>query len=141
MEYRSGAYFIQESRPNRLLIPTRFNNKDGNALALTWPCRGADLAELDLKNRSFIPKGVKFTPVHLSKQSRPTYHGVSFFFPKFNDDKCLCPVETLKVYERKTLSYHNNTISGRNHLFKSFIGKHGPVAPCTIARWLKVMPA
>jgi len=43
-------------------------------------------------------------------------------------------VETLKVYERKTSSYRNNTISGRNHLF---IGKHGPVAPCIIARWLK----
>ena len=42
---------------------------------------------------------------------------------------------TLKVYERKTAKFCTN--SGRNHLFRSFIGKHGPVLSCTIARWLK----
>jgi len=48
-------------------------------LALTQPCRGADLAD---NNKIFIPEGVKFTPVHLSKQSRPTHHGISFFLSK-----------------------------------------------------------
>ena len=46
-----------------------------------------------------------------------------------------CPVATLKVNERKTAKFCTN--SGRNHLFRSFIGKHGPVSSCTIARWLK----
>ena len=47
------------------------------------------------------------------------------------------PVETLKVYERNTLKFCSTTDSGRNQLFRSFIGKYGPVTPCTIARWLK----
>ena len=38
-------------------------------LALTRPCRGADLAALDLTNRKYIPEGVVFSPSHLSKQS------------------------------------------------------------------------
>ena len=46
---------------------------------LIQPCRGADLAELDLSNRSYIPEGVVFHPHHLSKQSRPSHHSVSFF--------------------------------------------------------------
>ena len=103
--------------------------------ALTPLCQGAGLAELDLNNRSFIPEGVKFTLVHLSKQSRPSHHSVNFFFPTFNGDDCLCLMETLKVYERKTAKFCSD--SGRNHLFRSFIGKHRPVPSCTIARWLK----
>jgi len=35
--------------------------------ALTRPCRGANLAALDLNNRSFCPEGVVFIPTHLSK--------------------------------------------------------------------------
>ena len=109
--------------------------KTAMLFALTRPCQGADLAELDLNNRFFVPEEVKFTPVHLLKQFRPSHHSVSFFFPTFQGDECLCPVATLKVYERKTAKFC--TISGRNHLFRSFIGKHGPVTSCTIARWLK----
>ena len=83
-------------------------------LALTRPCRGADLAELDLNHRFFVPEGVVFTPVHLSKQSCPSHSNVMFFFPAFKDDKNLCPVETLKVYERKTSAFRNK--SERNYL-------------------------
>ena len=104
-------------------------------LALTRPCRGADLAELDLNNRSYVPEGVVFQPSHLSKQSRPSHNNISFFFPRFMEDKCLCPVETLKAYERKTTPFRNN--AGENRVFRSFIGKHGPVTSSTIARWIK----
>ena len=104
-------------------------------LALTRPCRGADLAELDLNHRAFVTEGVVFTPVHLSKQSRPSHNNVKFFFPAFKEDKILCPVETLKVYERKTSAFRSK--SGRNHLLRSFIGKHGPVKSSTVARWIK----
>ena len=37
--------------------------------ALTRPCRGADLAALDLNNRVFCPEGVVFKPAQLTKQS------------------------------------------------------------------------
>jgi len=66
-------------------------------LALTCPCRPADLAELDLNHRPFLPEGVLFTSVHLSKQSQPSHNSKKFFFPAFKDDKNFCPVETLKV--------------------------------------------
>jgi len=103
-------------------------------LALTRPGRGADLAELDLNHRSFVPEGVVFTPVHLSKQSYPSHSNVKFFFPAFKDDKNLCPVEILKVYERKTSAFHDK--SERNYLLRSFIGKHGPVKSSTVAKWI-----
>ena len=104
-------------------------------LALTRPCRGADLAELDLSIRSYIPEEVVFHPNHLSKRLHPSHHSVSFFFPKFEEDKCLCPVETLKAYEERTSSFCK--YSQQNQVFQSFIGKHGPVTLSTIARWLK----
>ena len=47
-------------------------------LALTRPCRGADLAALELTNRKYIPEGVVFSPSRLSKQSIPSHHGVEF---------------------------------------------------------------
>ena len=60
---------------------------------------------------------------------------MSVFFPKFEEDKCLCPVETLKAYEERTSSFRKD--SQENRVFRSFIGKHGPVTSSTIARWLK----
>ena len=54
--------------------------KTAMLFALTRPCRGADLAALDLNNRSFCPEGVLFAPSHLSKQSRPSHSGVEFSF-------------------------------------------------------------
>ena len=108
-------------------------------LALTRPCRGADLAALDLNNRRYIPEGVVFSPSHLSKQSRPAHHGVEFFFPYFKDDILLCPVETLRVYEQRTFNFCSSSGTSRaNCLHRSFIGSHGPVSSSTIARWLKV---
>ena len=108
--------------------------KTAMLLVLTRPCRGADLAALDLRNRSYVPEGVVFQSCHLSKQSRPSHHGTSFFFPSFEEDKRLCPVETLKVYEQRTALFCDS--SGENRVFCSFIGKHGPVTSSTIARWL-----
>ena len=108
-------------------------------LVLTRPCRGADLAALDVNQRWYVPEGVVFLPSHLSKQSRPSHHGVEFFFPYFKEDLVLCPVETLKVYEQKVSSFRKpSSTSEPNQLLRSFIGRHGPVSSSTIARWLKV---
>ena len=109
--------------------------KTAMLFALTRPCRGADLAALDLNNRSFCPEGVLFAPSHLSKQSRPSHSGVEFFFPAFKEDECLCPVATLKAYELKTKEFRQN--KGENRLFRSFIGQHKAVSSSTIARWLR----
>ena len=55
-------------------------------LVLTRPYRGADLAALDVNQRQYVPEGVVFLSSHLSKQSRPSHHGVEFFFPYFKED-------------------------------------------------------
>jgi hypothetical protein len=103
---------------------------------LTRPCRGADLAALDLRYRSYLPEGVVFKPGHLSKQSRPSHHSVDFFFSAFAQDVCLCPMATLRVYESRTVSFRKD--ESQNKVFLSFIGKHNPVCSSTVARWLKV---
>ena len=54
--------------------------KTAMLFTLTRLCRGADLAALDLNNRSFCPEGVLFTSSHLSKQSQPSHSGVEFSF-------------------------------------------------------------
>ena len=76
-----------------------------------------------------------FKPAQLSKQSRPSHFDVAFFFPLFQDDSCLCPVETLKEYEARTSQFCTDKVD--NRLFRSFIGKHKPVSSSTIARWIK----
>ena len=77
-----------------------------------------------------------FSSSHLSKQSRPSHHGVEVIFPYFKDDILLCPVQTLKVYEQKTSSFRSHLET--NHLPCFFFGSHGPVSSSTVARWLKV---
>jgi len=109
--------------------------KTAMLFALTCPCRGADLAALDLNNRSFCPEGVVFTPTHLSKQSRPSHVSVNFFFPVFKDDEQLYPVATLQAYESKTKGFCQD--KGGNRLFHSFIGQHKPISSSTVTRWLK----
>lgn len=79
--------------------------KTAMSLTLTHSCKGTDLAELDLSKRSYIPEEVVFQLGHLSKQSQPSHHNIIFFFPKFEEDRCLCPVETLKVYEEKAAPF------------------------------------
>ena len=50
----------------------------------------------------------------------------------------MCPVETLKAYESRTLNFRGmDTDSPQTSLFLSWIGKHAPVSSSTIARWLR----
>ena len=77
-------------------------------MALSCPCRDADLAALNLKNRSYVPEEVVFQAIHLSKQSQSSHPQVDFFFLRFQSDPCLCPVECLRVYKQMTASFHDN---------------------------------
>ena len=60
------AMFRKEG-PSESLSLQSLTIKTATLLALTRPCRGADLAELDLSSRSYVPEGVVFQPSHLSK--------------------------------------------------------------------------
>ena len=55
-------------RSDGLSIYQDLTIKTAMLLALTHPCRGTDLAVLDLNNRLYFPEEVVFQPSYLSKQ-------------------------------------------------------------------------
>ena len=67
--------------------------KTAMLLDITRPCRGVDLAALDLNNRSYVPERVVFQLSQLSRQSCLSHINVPSFFSYFKDDVLLCPVE------------------------------------------------
>lgn len=73
-----------------------------------------------------------FLPAALAKQSRQG-KPLTEFFASFPDNKQLCPVETLRQYQNVTASLRKKSTK----LFVAVVKPHIPVAPCTIARWLK----
>ena len=74
-----------------------------------------------------------FTPRCLSKQSRQGKPIARFFFPSFPDNPHLCPVVTLRAYEKKT----EGDRAEETRLLLSKIRPHKPVTSSTVARWLK----
>ena len=106
-------------------------------LALTRPSCSADLSKLDIQWMSYQADGVIFQPAHLAKQSRSSKHLADFFFPRFKDDPVICPVITLRTYEKRTKEFRDlQSPSPKTTLFLSWIGKHNLVTSSTIARWL-----
>ena len=99
-------------------------------LALSRPSRSADLALLDLSRRVFKPDGVCFYPSALSKQSRQNSQIVHFFFPSLADDPQLCPVVTLKAYEKRA-----QLLRGKEtKLLVVMIKPHKAISSSTVAR-------
>ena len=102
-------------------------------MSLARPSRSADLASLHLSNRQFKLEGVVFLPSTLAKQSRQGKALTDYYFASFPDNKQLCPVETLCQYKQMTAPLRKEN----SQLFLDIVKPHNPVAPCTIARWLK----
>ena len=130
--------YIKQLGHNHSLSLRQLTLKTVMLLALTRPSRSVYLSKLDIKTRTFIASGVIFKPTHLSKQSQAFNPIADFFFPSFNQDTCLCPVETLKAYESQTLLFRGmDTNTTQTNLFLSWIGRHTPVSRSTIALWLR----
>ena len=102
-------------------------------LALTRPSRNADLSNLDISKRVYLPEGIKIIPVTLAKQSRQGKNINGFFFPSFPENKKLWPVETLRAYEARTAPIRGEI----SKLFLATIKPHKAVTSSTNARWLK----
>ena len=102
-------------------------------MSLARPSRSADLASLCIDHCHYKPEGVVFVPSVLAKQSRQGKPLTEYFFASFTDNRELCPVETLRQYQKVTASLRKESA----HLFVAIVQPHKPVAPCTIARWLK----
>ena len=106
-------------------------------LALTNADRCSDLAALDLSFHTYSGGGVRFIIPGLTK-TRSSGPPLESFYPEFPDERKLCPVETLKAYERRTLPLRKET-SKSNSLFISVRKPHRPVKPATLGRWLKAV--
>ena len=102
-------------------------------MALVRPSRSADLASLTISKCQFKPEGVSFLPSDLAKQSRQGKPLTDIFFATFSGNKELCPVETLRRYQIVTSPLRKEF----DQFFVATVKPHKPVAPCTIARWLK----
>lgn len=118
---------------NHQLSLVQLTYKTVMLLALTRPSRSADLVSLDISRRSFTPLGVTFHPTSLAKQSRQGKQIKDFFFPVFDENKAVCPVETLRAYEERTKPIRGT----ETKLFISIIKPHKSVSSSTVARWLK----
>ena len=110
----------------------------GENKALSLQLLTLDLSKLDIRARSFTSTGVTFKAQHLSKQSRSSKPLADFFYPRYPEDKTICPVVTLQAYEDRTSEFRAlSTDNQKTSIFLSWIGKHDPVTSSTIARWLK----
>jgi len=88
--------------------------------------------------RSFTNGEVVFKPTHLSKQSRASKPVEDFFYPSFPQDTYLCPVETLKSYETRTLEFRRmDSDSSQTRLFLSWTHSVRG-ASCSTAAWAGV---
>ena len=112
-------------------------HKTAMLMALTRPCRSADLSNLNPMFKQFSPEGVTFHPTKLAKQSRPSKPLTEFFFPSFPHNVKLCPVRALRALEIRTEGRRNET--NGNHLFLTVIKPYNPATSSTIARWLKLV--
>ena len=105
-------------------------------MALTNADRASDLHALDLRYRSFSPEGVTFEILGLTK-TRRSGPPRQAFYPSF-PEKSVCPVETLRHYESRTI-IHRPTGGVANPLFISYSKPHKPVQAATISRWIRNM--
>ena len=126
--------YIEDWGPSASLSLKLLTLKLVMLMALIRPSRSADLASLQRDRWYYKPEGVVFLPAALAKQSSQGRTLREFFFPSFPENDTLCPVETLRHYERSTAALQPKDT---NKLYVAIRKPHQPVASCTIARWLK----
>ena len=102
-------------------------------LALANADRVSDLHSLDLKFRSYRYGGASFIIPSLTK-TRRSGPPREVFYAQLEENPKLCPVTSLRAYEKKTegLRHPSNT-----SLFISVKKPHLPVSSQTLSRWIK----
>ena len=90
-------------------------------MALVSLSRANLLHKLDLHFRVFKRDVVLFTLPPVRKSSRVTSPPIDFTFPAFPQDCCLCIVNYLKTYERRTKSFRQSPRIIQIHSFYHII--------------------
>lgn len=107
--------------------------------AITNADRASDLHLLNLNFRNFTEDGVSFQISGLSKtrQSGPPRE---VLYQKFDEHQNICPVFTIREYERRTGKLRKPTPE-KDSLFIAITMPCKPVVSSTISRWMKNMMA
>ena len=86
-------------------------------MSLARPSCSADLASFCIDHCHYKPEGAVFILSVLAKQSRQGKPLTEYFFASFTDNKELCPVETLRQYQKVTASLRKES----KHLFVAIV--------------------
>ena len=128
--------YLNSLPDNESLSLQQLSHKLTMLLALTNADRCSDLTALDLSYRTYLGDCVRFIIPGLTK-TRVSGPPLESLYPAFPENQRLCPVQTLRAYEQRTLTLRPNSRRVKNPLFISVRKPHRPVKPATLGRWLK----
>ena len=122
---------------NDTLSLKKLTYKLATILALANASRSSEIHALDVSYMKVSQVGVTFTLGDLTKTSRPGKLR-SLFYPVLEQDRILCPVNTLNEYLLRTKKYR---LSGRSQsrLFLTVVKPFKPAHKSSIARWIKTL--
>ncbi|XP_078503505.1 uncharacterized protein LOC144762235 [Lissotriton helveticus] len=121
--------FLEAWPPNASLSRKQLSAKLTMLLCLVSCKRISDVRALDLAGRSFSPEGVTFT---VSRRTKTNLSTVTY--PVFPQNPQLCVVRCIKDYEVSTAPFRQD-LSGQ--LLIALQKPFKPVAPATLARWVR----
>ena len=97
----------------------------------------SELHALDLRFRAFNPESVLFKLSSLTKKRKVEASLKECFFDAFKEDGCLCIMECMREYEKRTLEFRNQCPKVPDPLFLSYVCPHKLVTSQRIAHWIK----
>lgn len=105
--------------------------------ALASAQRAQTLCALDLNCISYCENSVNFVVTERLKTSRPGGPTVNVSVPVISNEASICPKTCLTEYISRTSSLRGSNNQCTSKVFISYTKPYKPVAPATIARWLK----
>jgi len=106
-------------------------------LAILSSHRCQTLHALQTEHMIVTDSKVVFVVKSLLKTSRPGQKETHIELMAYNNDKSLCPVQSISAYLLKTKDMRVK----HSQFFVSYLKPHNPVSKDTIARWLKLVLA
>jgi hypothetical protein len=128
---------IRSMGSNTTLSDKDLTHKLATLLALSSSSRVSELSMFTLDH--FVDNGneVVFSLPPLTKTSRVGSKPLNVVIKCFEQDVCLCPVDCVRYYIKRTASWRQTV--AQHKLFLALIGKHKPVQTSTISGWMLSM--
>ena len=122
---------------NETLSLKQLSKKLALLMALVNANRVSELQTLDLKYRTYRPKGVVFQLSTLGKKRVVGAPLKQMVFGVFPEDSRLCVAKCLRQYKVVTSEYRKKEPGDPQPLFLSYIQPHCPVTSRCLSHWLK----